>query len=145
MYYTDTTTLPLPDLVGLDGAVRALLLLAVEPRLGGVVFAAPAGTGKSSLARGFASLMDGGQKTEEGKDILSSTVHRPPSTVELPASADEEALLGGLDLEATLRAGRRVAPGRRCRWPGPPRGRAVPPRSASSRRSRRRRRRRFPP
>ena len=85
------TTLPLPSLVGLDAAVRALLLLAVEPRLGGVVFAAPAGTGKSSLARGFAAL------------CLT-----PAPFVELPASADEEALLGGLDLAATLRAGRRV-------------------------------------
>ena len=85
------TTLPLPSLVGLDAAVRALLLLAVEPRLGGVVFAAPAGTGKSSLARGFAAL------------CLT-----PAPFVELPASADEEALLGGLDLAATLRAGRHV-------------------------------------
>src|SRR5436190_1841384 len=89
--------LPFTALVGLEPAQRALLLLAVEPRLRGVVLAAPAGTGKSTLARGFARL---------------SIVHRPPSTVpfiELPLGADDEALLGGLDLEATLRTGRRAA------------------------------------
>ena len=52
------TTLPLPALVGLDAARQALLLLAVEPRLGGVVLAAPAGSGKSSLARGFRVVSD---------------------------------------------------------------------------------------
>lgn len=92
--------LPLPALVGLDQAVQALLLLAVEPRLRGVVFAAPAGTGKSSLARGFRALLEPGGLAP-GPDALPF--------VELPLGADEESLLGGLDLEATLRAGRRVA------------------------------------
>jgi magnesium chelatase subunit D len=83
--------LPFPALVGLDEAQQALLLLAVDPRLQGVVIAAGSGTGKSSLARGFRALLD-------------------PATpfVELPLHADEDSLLGGLDLEATLRAGRRI-------------------------------------
>ncbi len=85
------TTLPLPALVGLDSAVQALLLLAVEPRLGGIAVAANAGSGKSSLARGFAELLP------------------DAAFIELPLGADDEGLLGGLDLEATLRSGRRVA------------------------------------
>jgi magnesium chelatase subunit D len=84
--------LPLPALVGMEPAVQALLLLAVEPRLGGLVFAAAAGAGKSSLARGFRALLG---------------EHTP--FVELPLGADEDGLLGGLDIEATMRAGRRVA------------------------------------
>jgi magnesium chelatase subunit D len=83
--------LPLPALVGLDAARQALLLLAVDPRLEGVVVSAAAGSGKSSLARGFASLQG------EGAPF-----------VELPLGADEESLLGGIDLEATLYAGGRV-------------------------------------
>ena len=83
--------LPLPALVGLDTAQQALLLLAVEPRLGGVILAAPAGSGKTSLARGFRALLPDGARF-----------------VELPLGADEDSLLGGIDLEATLRAGTRV-------------------------------------
>jgi magnesium chelatase subunit D len=83
--------LPLPALVGLDTAQQALLLLAVEPRLGGVILAAPAGSGKTSLARGFRALLPDGAPF-----------------VELPLGADEDSLLGGIDLEATLRAGTRV-------------------------------------
>jgi magnesium chelatase subunit D len=86
-----TSSLSLPALVGLDAARQALLLLAVEPRLGGVVLAAPAGSGKSSLARGFRALL--GQAP----------------FVELPPGTDEESLLGGLDIQATVRAGRRIA------------------------------------
>jgi magnesium chelatase subunit D len=81
--------LPFPALVGLETAQQALLLLAVEPRLRGVVLAAPAGTGKSSLARGWRTLLN--------------QQERP--FVELPASADADNLLGGLDLEATLHKG----------------------------------------
>lgn len=80
------TQLPFPALVGLELAQQALLLLAVDPRLRGVVLSAPAGTGKSSLARGIRQII--------GTDF-----------VEIPASIDVENLLGGLDLEATLHTG----------------------------------------
>jgi magnesium chelatase subunit D len=88
-------TLPLPALVGLELAQQALLLLAVEPRLRGMAVGAPAGAGKSSLARGM-------------RDLLCSDDRSVPF-VELPLGVDEAGLLGGLDIEATLRAGRRVA------------------------------------
>ncbi len=91
------TALPFTALVGLEPAQQALLLLAIEPRLRGVVIAASVGTGKSSLARGFAALV--------GQHTAAAVV----SFVELPLGADDEALLGGLDLQATLRLGRRVA------------------------------------
>lgn len=79
-------TLPFPALVGLELAQQALLLLAIDPELRGVVLAAPAGTGKTSLARGLNALLD-------------------VPFIELPASIDTENLLGGLDLQATLRTG----------------------------------------
>jgi magnesium chelatase subunit D len=76
--------------VGLDTPRLALLLLAVEPRLRGIALAAPAGGGKSALIDGFRQLFP------------------DQPVVPLPAGADEEALVGGLDLEATLARGTRV-------------------------------------
>ncbi len=87
--------LPFPALVGLDTAQQALLLLAVEPRLRGLVLAASAGSGKSSLARGLPVLL--GDATP---------------FVELPLGADEDSLLGGMDLEATPSGRVGATPGR---------------------------------
>lgn len=86
------TNLPFPALVGLETAQQALLLLAVEPQLRGLVISAAVGTGKSSLARSLRALL--------GHDAMPF--------VEAPPSTDVENLLGGLDLEATLRAGRTI-------------------------------------
>ena len=62
----------------------------MEPRLRGIAFAGPAGSGKSALLHGLAALL-------------------PDLPFEmLPLGSDEEALLGGLDLEATLAHGARV-------------------------------------
>ncbi len=79
------------DIVGMDLAKQALMLLAVDPSLGGVVVPAAVGSGKSTLARSFA-------------DIL------PDETpfVELPLNVTEDRLIGGVDLEATLSRGERV-------------------------------------
>jgi magnesium chelatase subunit D len=85
-------SLPFHALIGLELAQQALMLLAVEPRLQGVVLSAAAGTGKSSLARGMRALL--GDETAP--------------FIELPPSVDVENLLGGLNLEATLRTGRMV-------------------------------------
>ncbi|MDW8350673.1 MAG: magnesium chelatase ATPase subunit D [Anaerolineae bacterium] len=79
------------DIVGLDTAKQALLLLAVNPALAGVTFAATVGSGKSTLARAFAALLPD-----------------DAPFVELPVNVTEDRLLGGLDLEATLASGTRV-------------------------------------
>jgi magnesium chelatase subunit D len=82
--------LPLAGLVGFDAPRLALLLLAVDPGLRGIVIVGPAGSGKSALMRGLRELFpDAGW-------------------CEVPPSVDDEALLGGLDLEATLARGTRV-------------------------------------
>lgn len=92
MTTTTAPHLPFPALVGLEAAQEALILLAIDPALRGVAIAAPAGTGKSSLARGLRAVLD------------------DPAApfVEIPASVDTENLTGGLDLETTLRTGRAV-------------------------------------
>jgi magnesium chelatase subunit D len=84
-------SLSFTELVGLELAKQALLLLAVNPALAGAAIAAAVGSGKSTLARSFAALLPSGTPF-----------------VELPVNVTEDRLLGGLDLEATLAAGRRV-------------------------------------
>jgi magnesium chelatase subunit D len=82
--------MPIGGLVALDVPRLALMMLAVDPALRGVALAAPAGSGKSALLHGMRELQP---------DL---------PWVELPLGCDSEALLGGLDLEATLQQGRRV-------------------------------------
>ncbi|NTW51835.1 MAG: magnesium chelatase ATPase subunit D [Chlorobiaceae bacterium] len=79
------------DIVGMDLAKQALMLLAVDPSLGGVVIPSAVGSGKSTLARAFAGIL-------------------PEETpfVELPLNVTEDRLIGGVDLEATLASGQRV-------------------------------------
>jgi magnesium chelatase subunit D len=92
-------TLPFVAVIGHAPVKRALLLLAIEPRLRGIAFAAPAGSAKSVLARGFAR-------------IVPDVDDRRPPFVILPGNISEDRLFGGLDLEATLAGGRRrFAPG----------------------------------
>ncbi|AOS83452.1 magnesium chelatase ATPase subunit D [Chlorobaculum limnaeum] len=79
------------DIVGMDLAKQALMLLAVDPSLGGVVIPSTVGSGKSTLARAFADILP------EGTPF-----------VELPLNVTEDRLIGGVDLEATLASGVRV-------------------------------------
>jgi len=95
--------LPFPALVGLDAARQALLLLAVDSTLGGVVLAAGVGTGKSSLMRSFAKLVGSSLAQDELLPHDSALTF-----VEIPVGVTEDRLLGGLDLEATLALGERV-------------------------------------
>ncbi|NPA48663.1 MAG: AAA domain-containing protein, partial [Thermodesulfobacteria bacterium] len=62
----------------------ALLLVAINPRLKGVLLTGEKGTGKSTAARALSNLLD-------------------LPFVNLPLAATEEALLGGIDLSAALR------------------------------------------
>lgn len=103
-----TPTLPFSALVGLDAARQALLLLAVDPKLGGVILAAGVGTGKSTLMRSFARLLGIGDWQEANSQLSVAVAERQVPFVELPVGVTEDRLLGGLDLEATLATGRRV-------------------------------------
>lgn len=141
----ENAALPFPAIVGHAWAKTALLLLAVEPRLGGVLIAAGAGTGKSTLARSFHALQPliiardcplscdptpPATWCADCRNKLPPPLHHrdertaaqragdgegpgvrfaPPPFVELPLSATEDHVIGGLDLDASLRRGQRVA------------------------------------
>jgi magnesium chelatase subunit D len=82
------TMLPFSAVVGQDDAKLALVLAAIEPRLGGVLLRGQKGSAKTTLARGLAQLLPGDS-----------------SFVELPLGATEDRVLGSLDLTELLTTG----------------------------------------
>ena len=87
--------LPFTAVVGQDDAKLALLLTAVDPRIGGVLLRGEKGTAKSTLARGLAAFLPGSAPF-----------------VELPIGATEDRVVGTLDLTAAFTGGElRFSPG----------------------------------
>ena len=76
---------PFASVVGQPLAKRALLLLAVEPRLGGVLMALPSGTGKRRLMKAFTSLLE--ELQPPGREA---------GLVRVPLGVTDDRLLGGL-------------------------------------------------
>ncbi|MFP5320007.1 MAG: AAA family ATPase [Acidimicrobiia bacterium] len=88
-------TFPFSAVVAQEDAQLALLLVAVDPGIGGVLLRGDKGSAKSTLARGLAALLPGGAPF-----------------VELPVGATEDRVLGGLDVGAALGEGAtRLRPG----------------------------------
>jgi magnesium chelatase subunit I len=78
---------PFSALIGQESLQRALLLVAVDPGIGGVLVSGPRGTAKSTAARALAELLPEGR------------------LVTLPLGASEERLIGTLDIDEVLRGG----------------------------------------
>jgi magnesium chelatase subunit D len=79
------------EFVGHEEAKLSLILNAVDLRCGGVLFFGEKGSGKSTLVRLF-------------KNLLPEEI----PFIELPLNVTEDTLLGGIDIEATLKQGRRI-------------------------------------
>ena len=80
-------TFPFTAVVGQEKIKRALLLNAVNPRIGGVLISGQKGTAKSTLVRGLAKLLP---------DM---------EVVELPLNVTEDRLLGTIDVEKAIASG----------------------------------------
>ncbi len=118
---------PLAALVGQEEMVKALLILGVDPSLGGLLLVGEKGTAKSTAARALAELLppvrtvagcpyrcpidDPGAfcpacraRLAKGENLPEALTRSPFRTV--PLGITEDRLLGGLDWETTLRTGR---------------------------------------
>jgi Mg-chelatase subunit ChlI len=119
---------PFTAIVGQERMKRALVLNAVNPRIGGVLIRGERGTAKSTAARALAALLPAVRIVEgcrfgcdpdrpttwcteckeraarEGR--LPSTT-RPTSFVNLPVSATEDRVVGTLDIEKAIQRGER--------------------------------------
>ena len=119
---------PLSAIVGQETLRTALLLNAIDPRVGGVLIRGEKGTAKSTAVRALASVLpqlevnDGCRFSCDPSDPGSWCVEcrerrsagplgksrRDARVVELPVSATEDRLVGTLDLEHALKHGERV-------------------------------------
>jgi magnesium chelatase subunit D len=84
---------PFSAVVGQEDLKLALLLVAIDPGIGGVLITGERGTAKSTAARGLAALLP---KTAQGKAA---------PFVELPLGATEDRVVGSLDISRALKEG----------------------------------------
>ena len=122
------TPFPFSAIVGQDEMKLALLIAAVDPKVGGVLAFGDRGSGKSTAVRALAALLPkmkvvvgcryncDPDRPEEfcdecrvraGKGALKST-HMPVPVVDLPLGATEDRVVGALDLERALARGEKA-------------------------------------
>lgn len=121
-------TFPFPAIVGQETLKTALLLNAVDPRVGGVLIRGEKGTAKSTAVRALSVVLPdidvvegcryGCNPAEPGTWCDECRVRRDagplpktqrrPRIVDLPVSATEDRLVGTLDIEAALKRGERT-------------------------------------
>ena len=119
---------PFTAIVGQERMLRALVLNAVNPRIGGVLIRGERGTAKSTAARALAALLpevkvvadcrfscDPDQPTTwctECRERAAAGERLPvaifrTSFVDLPVSATEDRVVGTLDIERAIKEGER--------------------------------------
>jgi len=123
------TIFPFTAIVGQERMKRALVLNAVNPRIGGVLVRGERGTGKSTASRALAALLPEVRVVQEcrfGCDPDHPTTWcteckerfevqakglphemRHTSFVNLPVSATEDRVVGTLDIEKAIKKGER--------------------------------------
>jgi len=119
---------PFTAIVGQERMKRALILNAVDPRIGGVLIRGERGTAKSTAARALAALLPSvkvvsdcrfacdpdkpeslctecRERIAKGETLPVSTRRTP--FIDLPVSATEDRVVGTLDIESAIQRGER--------------------------------------
>jgi Mg-chelatase subunit ChlI/Mg-chelatase subunit ChlD len=115
------TPYPFAAIVGQEEPKLALILSAINPRVGGVLFSGPKGTGKTTLVRGTGELLPTLERATcpygcapHGTNLCAACAatldagERPASSrsrgeiVELPTNAQLDDVVGAIDLRAAL-------------------------------------------
>ena len=97
---------PFSAIVGQDEMKRALLIAAVDARIGGVKVFGDRGTGKSTAVRALAALLPPIDAADAGyQDGTPRKGKVAVPFVDLPLGATEDRVVGALDLERALGAG----------------------------------------
>jgi Mg-chelatase subunit ChlI len=119
---------PFTAIVGQERMKRALILNAVDLRIGGVLIRGERGTAKSTAARAMAALLPDIEvfadspfgddpyaplswsdwvKERKAEGVEMSIVRRRVSFIDLPVSATEDRVVGTLDIEKAIQKGER--------------------------------------
>ena len=104
-----TPLFPFTAVMGQSEFKKALILNAINPKIGGVLISGPRGCAKSTLARALGQLLPAEKaqllphKEVPAKEAQLLAIKEPSSSfVTLPLGASEEMLLGTLDLQQVL-------------------------------------------
>ncbi len=120
---------PFTAIVGMEKAKKALLAVAVNPLIGGVLLRGDKGTGKTTLVRGLANVLpeipvvkgcpfncnpfnplemcdNCYDKWRKGEEL--QVEYKKMKVVDLPLSITPDRLIGTVDFEKALREGKRV-------------------------------------
>lgn len=117
-----TTAFPFSAIVGQDDMKRAMVLTAIDPKLGGVLVFGDRGTGKSTAVRALAALLpeitavNGCPVNSETPRSVpewvaletKETVQKQTPVVDLPLGVTEDRVTGALDIERALTRGEKA-------------------------------------
>ncbi len=116
---TYSYTYPLSAIVGQEDLIQALILIAVEPSMGGLLISGEKGCAKSTASRALANLLpEKAVNTDckhacDGHEPIAGCLadHSQPLTnrrapfINLPIGTSEDRLTGSIDLDSILRTG----------------------------------------
>ncbi|MFN7003284.1 MAG: magnesium chelatase ATPase subunit I [Roseinatronobacter sp.] len=116
------TPFPFSAIVGQDEMKTAMILTAIDPKIGGVLVFGDRGTGKSTAVRALAALLPPIQAVKgcpvnsarpedcpDWAEITTTEIEtRPTPVVDLPLGVSEDRVTGALDIERALTRGEKA-------------------------------------